>query len=553
MQPQGRYTILGEIASGSTATVFLAEDGVLRRKVALKKLHPHLLNRPEMVRRFQKEAVAVASLSHENVIKIFDYGQEEKSVFLAMEFVDGASLECLLERAQGTVPNLAALSLFHQLFDGLAAAHAHGICHRDVKPSNVLIDRKGTVRLADFGIAFLSEETSLTRTGFYLGTPGYSSPEQAEGKSVTERSDIFSAGILLYRCLTGIMPFAAGSPHAVLKAIVERNPARASLVNPRMLPGMADLVQEMLAKRPEQRPDAKTCALRLEAISEGAGLPIEIQRLRCLLDEPAPAAEKENRDIAERFARQARLMDQSGKGRDALKLYSLVQIFSDKRSETGGEARGYLRNGIRRNRVLATSWAVLACGVFAFWTLRHARSEGEPGALLRPTQGPPPAPVAANSIPDLALPTEVPAWPQAGQGNVQATHPATASTSRRFERTLHAADSRGAGALAAAFSAAPSFPAPASIPASASPPASEKVGHAGGYVWVKTTPPFARLRIDGRESGATPLDTPLSVAGGSHRLHVQHEGCKPVDRDFQVAEGDTVTLRLSLDRIEDGP
>ncbi|MBW8886169.1 MAG: protein kinase, partial [Fibrobacteres bacterium] len=551
MQPQGRYTILGEIASGSTATVFLAEDGVLRRKVALKKLHPHLLNKPEMVRRFQKEAVAVASLSHENVIKIFDYGQEEKSVFLAMEFVDGASLECLLERTHGIIPNLAALSLFHQLFAGLAAAHAHGICHRDVKPSNVLIDRKGTVRLADFGIAFLSEETSLTRTGFYLGTPGYSSPEQAEGKGVTEKSDIFSAGILLYRCLTGTMPFAAGSPHAVLKAIVERNPARASLVNPRILPGMADLAQEMLAKHPEQRPDAKTCALRLEAISEGTGLPIEAQRLRCLLDDPAPAAEKEFRDIAERFARQARLMDQSGKGREALKLYSMVQVFSDKKSEAGGEARGYLKNGVRRNRVLATSWAVLACGVFAFWALRHPRSETEPGALLKPAPGVLPSPAATAPVPDFALPTEVPAWPKEAQGNSPVTLAKAASPTRRSVRPLLAADSRGAGAPASPFIMAPSFPEPASP--SASEKGNEKGGHAGGYVWVKTTPPFARLRIDGLESGATPLDTPLCVAGGSHRLHVQHEGCKPVDRDFQVPEGDTVTLRLSLDRIEDVP
>ncbi|MEO7425613.1 MAG: serine/threonine-protein kinase, partial [Fibrobacteria bacterium] len=181
MQTPGRYTILEEIASGGTATVYLAEDTVLRRKVALKKLHPHLHSHPLTVRRFEKEAVAVASLSHGNIIKVYDYGSEEKTLFLAMEYVDGVSLDGLLQSIPNGMPSLTALSVFHQLLEGLNAAHANGIYHRDIKPSNILVDRKGCVRIADFGIAFLSKETSITKTGSYLGTPGYSAPEQAQG------------------------------------------------------------------------------------------------------------------------------------------------------------------------------------------------------------------------------------------------------------------------------------------------------------------------------------------------------------------------------------
>jgi tRNA A-37 threonylcarbamoyl transferase component Bud32 len=528
MQPQDRYTILREIASGGTATVFLAEDSVLRRKVALKKLHPHLLNRPDMVRRFQKEAVAVASLSHENVIKIFDYGHEGTGVFLAMEFIDGVSLESLLESARGLIPNLAALSLFRQLLDGLAAAHARGIFHRDIKPSNVLLDRKGRVSLADFGIAYLSGETSHTRTGAYLGTPAFSAPEQAEGMAVTEKTDIFSAGILLYRCLTGKLPFAAGSSHAVLKAIVEKTQARANLVNPRLLPGLADLAGAMLSKHPEQRPSAMACSLRLESIAAAAGFAIAAERLRCLLDDPLATADAEAREIGERYLAHARLQEESGKGRDALRLFSLAQVFAEKGSETAKEAQRHLRRGVRRVRVLALSatGAALACGLAAFWPVLKPRPAATPtapypqGAVLPAAWVPAsfssslPAPESRR---DLALPVPGPAREKRPEGNRHVT----------------------SAGIRARSSALPGLARPAGIAASGS-----------GYLWVKTTPPFARLRIDGQESGATPMEAPLSLNEGAHRLEVEHEGCLALAQDVRVAPGDTVMLRLSLQRIE---
>lgn len=250
MSGTDRYTILEEIASGSTATVYLAHDTVLRRKVALKKLHPHLHNHAEMVKRFAKEAVAIAALSHVNIIKVFEYGKEERNLYLAMEFIDGMNLEAMLEKGGGSLPCLAALSMFRQLLEGLGAAHARGIYHRDIKPSNVLVDREGCVRIADFGIAFLSEETSFTRTGSYLGTPGYSAPEQADGLAVTGKTDIFAMGILFYRCLSGRLPFQGETPHAALRAVMEKTPARLSAITPRVLPGCQELIESMLAKKP---------------------------------------------------------------------------------------------------------------------------------------------------------------------------------------------------------------------------------------------------------------------------------------------------------------
>jgi serine/threonine-protein kinase len=538
MTQEGRYTILREIASGATATVFLAEDSVLRRKVALKKLHPHLLNRPDMVKRFQKEAVAVASLSHENVIKIFDYGQEE-GAFLAMEFIDGVSLESLLALADGVIPNLAAVSLFHQLLEGMAAAHARGICHRDIKPSNVLIDRKGMVRLADFGIAFLSEETALTRTGAYLGTPGYSSPEQAEGNTVT---DVFAAGILLYRCLTGKPPFAAGSPHATLKAIVEKTPAWANLVNPRLLPGLADLARDMLAKDPGQRPSAGACARRLADMAARFGFPIEAGRLAGLLEAPSAAAAKETREIAARLLEQARALGRAGKGREALKLYSLVQVFASD-SEAGREAQRSLRSGVLRARFLAAAaGAALAGGALALWPLLRTRPAqaplparvslpAVPERTLRAAPAVlPPAPAPAAPTRDLAPPAAPPDRPRPGRSNRNVTYAAP----KREVRP--------------AATAAP----PAAVPDPAPSPAAARA-EARGWLWVKTTPPFAQVRIDGRESGATPWDAPLPLPDGAHRLRVEHEGCKPIDQAVPIRAGDTLTVRLSLERDGSAP
>lgn len=538
MTLQGRYTILGEIASGGTATVFLAEDRVLRRKVALKKLHPHLLNHPEMVKRFEKEAVAVASLSHVNVIKIFDFGREDKSIFLAMEYVDGASLDAGLRAGEGVVPNLAALTLFHQLMEGLGAAHALGICHRDIKPSNVLIDRKGCVRLADFGIAFLSEETSITRTGAYLGTPGYSAPEQADGKPITEKTDIFAAGTLLYRCLTGRMPFVADSPHAVLKSIVEKTQAKANLVNPRILPGLADLAQEMLAKAPHDRPDAATCVRRLEEIAKGLGFPLDPNRLCRLFSDPAAAAEKEGRELAERLARQARLVNKLGKSREAMKLFALAEVFAGKDSDLGREAGRFARTGllkVRREAAIASACLVLLA--LAAWMLRGHFSpagDGSPSTASVPEIA---APIPQAGLVALALPSEIPDWDQSHLGRESAADPDLSPEigAHRATTPSSAVSAASASEFAAKAASGPGQNMPR------------------GFFWVKTNPPFARVLVDGKDVGRTPMAVPISLPEGPHNLEVQREGCRPVTQVFHVSEWDTVFLRLTLDRQEDSP
>lgn len=554
MEPQGRYIIISEIASGGTATVFLAKDMVLQRKVALKKLHPHLHNHPEMVRRFEKEAVAVASLSHENVIKVYDYGREaNQGLFLAMEYVDGVSLDTLLRESGGTLPCLSALSLFHQLLEGLAAAHAHGICHRDIKPSNVLVDGKGCVRIADFGIAFLSSETSITKTGSYLGTPGYSAPEQAEGKTVTVKTDIFAAGSLLFRSLTGRLPFEAETPHAVLVAIMEKTPARVNLVNPRVIPGMADLVERMLSKSPLARPSASECAAELVSLAQSLGLPLDAGRICRLREDPGGYAAKDHSEVAHRYLRQARLVDKLGKGREAMKLYALAGIFAERGSEIATEVAGYLRArhaAAKRRMAAAVSGSILLIGAALYMGGRYVRGvisakRAAASAVIsaRSVETSPipaahsPTALAVDAGPVPVVAQIPPSTHTAGGSSGPAAKPASPLRPRLTPRVPKPPASRSLPPESVSTAPAPVPPSPSAA--------------AQGFLWVKTNPPFARVTVDGKDFGKTPLQSPVPLASGAHRLDLERDGCEARHSEFTIAPAETTSLRFTMDRIEE--
>jgi eukaryotic-like serine/threonine-protein kinase len=553
MQVQSRYTILGEIASGSTATVFLAEDLVLRRKVALKKLHPHLLSHSEVVNRFEKEAVAVASLSHENIIKVYDFGRDEHGLFLAMEYVDGKSLEMLLSELGGCLPSLVTLTIFRQLMEGLAAAHTCGIYHRDIKPSNLLIDTKGCVRIADFGIAFLAAETSITKTGSYLGTPGYSAPEQAEGKAVTDKTDIFASGILFYRCLTGQLPFQGATPHAVLMAIMESTPIKANQVNRRIIPGMSELVQEMLAKSPEARPSAGACLKRLEEISEGLGFPLNASRISRLMQKPFAYLEKENQEVSERFLQQARLVEKIGKNREAMKLYSMAELFAEINSDVAQEASKVIskRKTLERKRRLTgfalTFLVFILVGVSAFKQQKFLQStKYEADSILLAVKPErvalPIAPKVEEHRVEKQMFETVKIEPQKSMA---------ANTPNGFENSLIKKQLIPAKLKTQTPNSVISSNLQGdTTPGSKTNPVSPI---ALGFLALKTNPPFAKILIDGRELGQTPLSEPLVIESGDHILDLVREGCKPIRSEIKIIAGEIVSLRYSLERVEAAP
>jgi eukaryotic-like serine/threonine-protein kinase len=245
----GRYRLLGRLGSGGMADVWCAEDSLLNRRVALKFLHPRFAQDEQFVERFRREASSAAGLQHPNVVGVFDRGTVDGAHFIAMEYVEGASLKDLIERGL-SVPE--AVEIVRQVLAGVKYAHEHGIVHRDLKPQNVLVDSEGRARVTDFGIA-RAGASEITQTGSVLGTAQYLSPEQAQGLPVTAASDIYSVGVMLYEALTGTVPFDADSPVTVALKQVSERPRPPSELNPEVSRALDGVVLRALAKDPANR------------------------------------------------------------------------------------------------------------------------------------------------------------------------------------------------------------------------------------------------------------------------------------------------------------
>jgi tRNA A-37 threonylcarbamoyl transferase component Bud32/Skp family chaperone for outer membrane proteins len=251
----GRYRLGSLLGVGGMARVYVASDRVLERQVAVKVLSPPYAQDPVFVERFRREARAAARLSHPNIVAVFDSGADAAQLYLVMEYVAGQSLAQLLA-SQGRLAPRRSVELAVQVCAALAAAHAQGLVHRDVKPANVLVDPDGQVKVADFGIVKASAATTLTGTGTVLGTAAYLSPEQAQGGPVDARSDLYGLGCVLYELLCGTPPFGSGAdspPVAVATRHVSEPPEPPSARNPRVDLALDQVVLTALAKDPAQR------------------------------------------------------------------------------------------------------------------------------------------------------------------------------------------------------------------------------------------------------------------------------------------------------------
>ena len=260
----GPYRILEKIGQGGMATVYEAYQPALERTVALKTLPSHLLDNPNFAQRFRREARAVASLEHPHILPVYDYGQEESVPYLVMRHIEGGTLK---ERMGQPLELRQVAELIGQIAEALDYAHEHGVVHRDVKPSNVLLDRGEWVLLTDFGVARMLEGVEqITGTGVGVGTPAYMSPEQGQGKKVDRRSDVYSLGVVLYEMLTGRVPYQAETPLAIVwKHVHEPLPLPRS-VNPSIPEGVERVVLKALAKAAEDRyPSAGELARALQA------------------------------------------------------------------------------------------------------------------------------------------------------------------------------------------------------------------------------------------------------------------------------------------------
>ena len=251
----GRYEIVKSIGEGGMANVYLANDKILDRKVAIKVLRGDLANDEKFIRRFQREAQSVANLSHPNIVEVYDVEEEEGQHYIVMEYIEGKTLKQLLQK-RGSLTLSEVIDIMLQLTDGLAHAHDAYIIHRDIKPQNIMIQDDGLVKITDFGIAMALNATQLTQTNSVMGSVHYLPPEQANGKSSTIKSDIYSLGILMYELITGSVPFKGDNAVEIaLKHLKEKIPS-IRRQNPTIPQSVENIVLRATAKNPKNRYDS---------------------------------------------------------------------------------------------------------------------------------------------------------------------------------------------------------------------------------------------------------------------------------------------------------
>jgi eukaryotic-like serine/threonine-protein kinase len=416
----GRYQLGDELGAGGMATVYRARDPQLRRDVAIKVMFPHLAKKPEVARRFQREGRAAAGLEHPNILRVYDVGGgrtggdgPDEPPYLVMELVRGRTLRELVDETGPILAEMVAC-IGALLCDALAAAHAAGIVHRDVKPGNVMVGDDGRLLLADFGVARIEDDDSLiTRTGALLGTPSFMSPEQASGDPVDARSDLYSVGATLYQLATGSVPFSG--PTAVVVAAIARGeytpPVRR---RPAIGAELSRAIEHLMALEPARRPGhAAEAAARLRALAEEGGLGEPREELARFLADPAGFEAARRPAIVAAAMARARAAVTSRALPRAMALLDRVLAIEPEHAEARHLA-GTLAPRARRLGVMAAGGAGLALAAGTLWWVTQRPATGADAAVAVDAGAEPdgarwaadadaaPAPADAAPAPDAA-------------------------------------------------------------------------------------------------------------------------------------------------------
>jgi eukaryotic-like serine/threonine-protein kinase len=307
----GRYRVMARLGSGGMADVYLAHDTLLGRQVALKLLHHRFAEDQEFVERFRREASSAAGLSHPNVVAVFDRGEWDGTYYIAMEYLPGRSLKAVV-REHGPLSPSDATDIIVQILLAVRFAHRRGIIHRDIKPHNVILDEEGRAKVTDFGIA-RAGASDMTMTGSIMGTAQYLSPEQAQGHAVSETSDLYAVGVVLYELLTGSVPFEGESAVSIALKQVSVEPTPPSERNPEVGPALDAVVMRSLAKDPLARfASADEFIAALQQAREGiapapafSGTPLTPDNAAGLLVPPLPNDDEESPAAAARRRKRA--------------------------------------------------------------------------------------------------------------------------------------------------------------------------------------------------------------------------------------------------------
>lgn len=485
----GRYRAAESVGSGGMATVYRGVDTVLDREVAIKVMHPHLAARDDARARFRREAKAIARLKHPNIVDVYDFStDDDEEAYLVTEFVHGMTLTEFANRHGPLLPQAAAL-IGHAVAGAMTHAHTAGLIHRDIKPDNLMISRKGEIKLMDFGIATAMDMEQMTATGAILGSPAHMAPEQIEGAAIDHRVDVFAYGTVLYFLVTGRLPFVASNPHALFRLILECAYDPPSRHNPSIDREFEEIIATAMARSPEERWSSMAAIqAALGRYLQHFGLDEVPTLLPALLTRPEQEMQSYKPKIVQVLCDDGRAHALGGALALAIDAYNrALAIDPDAEAPRAGLSELTSRSR-RRRRLRAASIAVggaLVAGVALWWLQR-----------------PPAAPAAsALAAPTIAVAARPPPGPDTDR-LIAAEARAQLDDQRRQEeqrRLIEAAARRAAEEVARAR--APAEPAPDAGPLAA-PPGVE------GAAGVRT----ARAgRVGRAPSGTEPVPTPIGA------------------------------------------
>jgi serine/threonine-protein kinase len=507
-----RYELLEEVGSGGMAAVYRGRDTALEREVAVKLLHPHLAARAESRARFSREARAVARLAHPGIVEIFDYsGDAALESWLVTEFVHGRTLRAFADAVGFGFPEVGML-VGRALADALAHAHAAGVIHRDLKPENVLVCETGVrraVKLADFGIArLLAADEHMTMTGALVGSPNHMAPEIVEGGGADARSDVFSLGTLLYWMATGVLPFAAPNPTAVLRRVIEGDQQDPRELSPLVSGPLAALLARTLAHDPAVRPQgAAELRDELDALLAESRLDAPEDELAAFLADPAAyKAALSPRLVAAYRARGEAALAADDRATALSFFDQVLALDPGDPAVLGHLARLGRRTRLRRAAAIGAAGLLLLCAAVA--TVAGVRS-------IR----------------------------QDRRQRAQVAARARAATAAQPPSPAGATSHQGAGAVSphAVREIAPPAPPPVA-------PAPRRPAPRPVEVSVHVRPYAQRALLDGVEvaEGAQRITFQLNP-GQRHRIEIVHACCFPFVRDLEPTPGAApVELKVPL-------
>ncbi|RKH03691.1 serine/threonine protein kinase [Corallococcus praedator] len=536
----GRYQLEQELGRGGMATVFLARDLRLSRRVAVKVLHPGL--DPGLAERFRREAEVVASLKHPNVLEVHDFGEDSvRGPFLVCEWVQGENLRELARRLSPVPPEVAAL-LGWELARALEAAHARGVVHRDVKPENVLVALGGPLKLADFGIAALADQARLTSTGAVIGSLAYMAPERIDTGAWSPASDVFAVGVVLFELCAGMTPHSGAGSARLAVSVMTRDAPLLSEVVPGTPEVLGALVARCLARDARDRPrDGAELTVGLEEVLRSlVGSPSEASRAFFVAPEDVASGWREAR--FQRLLGEGRALLAAGQGAQAARYLNVALSLRPGAPEVLSLLR--TRPRTRRTRVLVGSALLsgLLVSVGAWVALRETTQTPSERATVVTDVAPTPSPPASRSNvtvpePDAPLPARSPPGKMTPGG--AEVRPDAVSSSAQKPRVV---PSRRLAPPQTSSAQAPLPPATATVPTSDPSPAPAQ----GFATLTVVTRPWAEVFVDGQSRGYTPRIREVRLSPGTHRLRFDNPLCEPVEEVLQVAAGETVSRNLSL-------